>query len=173
LKNLELKAKYEDHRAAKKILKELNASYRGVLIQRDVYFNIPKGRLKLRSINNTSHELIYYNRADVKGKRLSFYFIEKIAHPEKTEKLLTEIQGKLVTVRKRRLLYIFENVRIHLDTVNGLGKFIELEAVIKTKKDAEGAKGKLNMLIRKLNISRSNTIAGSYSGLMLAKKNIL
>ena len=170
MKNLEIKAKCTGHFAAISALRKLNAENKGILKQRDVYFRISPGRLKLRSINREEHQLIYYRRPDRKSARFSNYFLEKIRYPGRTEKILGNSLGKLVTVNKKRVLYIYENVRIHLDTVGGLGKFIEIEIVCKTASDTRSAAKKMKMLTKVLGIKYKDHIKVSYSDMILFKK---
>ena len=170
MKNLEIKARCKDHAAAVKALKNLNAEYKGVLRQRDVYFRVDSGRLKLRSINGSEHQLIYYRRPDKKSARYSNYFLEMIRRPVEAEKLLQQSLGKLVTVNKTRKLYIYENVRIHLDTVRGLGGFIEIEVVCKTAGETRLAAKKMKMLLKELGIRHNDHIRYSYSDLIMQNK---
>lgn len=170
MKNLEIKAKCIDHSAAITALRKLNAEYNGILKQRDVYFKVSPGRLKLRSVNGFEHQLIYYRRLDKKSARYSNYFLEKVKFPEEAEKLLSDSLGKLVTVNKKRILYIYENVRIHLDTVRTLGKFIEIEVVCRTENESKTAAGKMRMLINALGLKRKDNLGNSYSDMLLTKK---
>lgn len=170
MKNLEIKARCKDHIAAVKALKNLNAEYKGVLRQRDVYFRVDSGRLKLRSINGSEHQLIYYRRSDKREARYSSYFIEQIRYPKVTEKLLRESLGVLVTVNKRRVLYLYENVRIHLDNVNGLGRFLEIEIVCSTKKETIATTTKMKMLKKEIGIKAKDLIGDSYSDMLLSRK---
>lgn len=169
MKNLEIKAKCIDHSTAISALRKLNAEYKGILNQRDVYFKVSSGRLKLRSINRAEYQLIYYRRPDRKSARYSNYFLEKIRHPVETEKLLGYALGKLVTVNKKRVLYIYENVRIHLDTIRGLGKFIEIEVVCRTANETKMASIKMKMLTKALGLKSKDKISVSYSDILLLK----
>ena len=165
MKNLEIKAKYSDLKTAMKIAEEIGAEYQGILDQEDIYFKISPGRLKLRIINNTDTELIYYKRANVKTARESEYEIFKVKNGKELLAVLKSILPINIIVKKRRELYIYENVRIHLDTVKRLGKFLEFEAVCKNKKEMSEAKGKLKKLIRNFNIKKDGLIKLSYSDL--------
>ncbi len=169
MKNLEIKSKCSDHSAAVSALRKLNAKYNGILKQRDVYFKVSPGRLKLRSINRVEHQLIYYRRPDRKSARYSNYFLEKIRYPVETEKLLGDSLGKLITVNKKRVLYIYENVRIHLDTIRGLGKFIEIEVVCRTANETKMAASKMQMLTKALGIKQKDRVSESYSDILHLK----
>lgn len=169
MRNLELKVKCNDHTAALSAVKILNANYEGILKQQDVYFDLTPGRLKLRSINNAQHQLIYYKRSNRASAKFSNYYIAEITHPKRVERLLKEIYGIKVIVSKTRKLYLWENVRIHIDSVITLGKFIEFEIVCNTKKEEKESHAKMKFLKKIFNISESNILRSSYSD-MLNKK---
>lgn len=169
MKNLELKVKCTDHRSALKAVKLLGAESAGILKQRDVYFNLTPGRLKLRSINNIEHQLIYYKRPNKASAKYSNYFISEISHPKRVEKILKEIYGIKVTVNKSRKLFLWQNVRIHIDTVYRLGKFIEFEIVCSNKIEEKESHEKMKYLIRLFNINKLNISKSSYSDIMLIK----
>jgi predicted adenylyl cyclase CyaB len=169
LKNLELKVKCKDHKQALKSLKLLNAEYAGILKQRDVYFNLSPGRLKLRSININVHQLIYYKRSNRASAKFSNYYISDIIHPKRVEMLLKEIFGIKIIVNKLRKLYIWQNVRIHIDTVSSLGKFIEFEIVCKSLKDEKGSFEKMKYLKNIFNISNNDILRSSYSDMLIRK----
>ena len=109
---------------------ELGARLRGLLVQEDVYFNSPKGRLKIRRTNQEPPELILYERGDQIGPKGSDYRRWKLKDPEQMHEVLTSLLGQRGVVRKERTLYILERTRIHLDRVQGLGSFLELEVVL-------------------------------------------
>ncbi len=170
MKNLELKVKCKSHRAALKAVKLLHAEYGGILKQRDVYFNISPGRLKLRTINKTEHQLIYYKRHNKKTAKISNYYISEITHPKRVEKILKEIYGIKVIVLKSRKLYLWQNVRIHIDTVNTLGKFIEFEIVCRSQKDENESAEKMNYLKFLFGIQNKEVLKYSYSDMLIKTK---
>jgi adenylate cyclase, class 2 len=128
-RNIELKARDPDPGRSLGRCRELNAQDHGELWQRDTYFNVPSGRLKLREQSPGEAHLIGYERADEPQERESRYRIAPAPDPAATGSLLAAMLGVRVTVTKTRRLFTYENVRIHLDTVELLGSFIELEAV--------------------------------------------
>lgn len=150
-------------------MKKLNAKYEGVLKQRDVYFNISPGRLKLRSINNSVHQLIYYKRSNRASAKFSNYYISEITHPNQVEKILSEIYGVKATVSKNRKLYFWENVRIHLDTVNKLGKFIEFEIVCGSKLQEKESAEKMRYLKNIFSIEKKSVLSSSYSDMLFRR----
>jgi adenylate cyclase, class 2 len=127
--NLELKARDPDPEHSLRVCRGLGAEDEGILFQRDTYFEVPKGRLKLRREGEATAHLISYERANVPQRRESRYRIVAISNPQGLEGALASVLGIAAVVTKTRRLFLFEGVRIHLDLVDGLGSFIELEAV--------------------------------------------
>ncbi len=166
--NLELKAKVSNLADAGRIARTIGAKKHSVLIQTDTYFNVPNGRLKLREINARKFELIYYFRANKSGDRYSDYTIVPLSEPRILKRILTKLFGQKVVVRKRRLLYRFNNARIHLDRVKGLGFFIEFEILV-TKGKAQ-AESFMLTLRKEFSISPAQVVAGSYSDLLFQKR---
>lgn len=169
MKNLELKVKYSDRKRVFNALKKLNAEYKGILHQRDVYFDISPGRLKLRSINNTIHQLIYYKRSNRATAKYSNYYISEISHPKNVEKILSDIYSVKVIVSKSRRLYLWQNVRIHVDNVYSLGKFIEFEIICNTILQENESLKKMKYLKEIFNIKNSDVLSSSYSDMILKK----
>lgn len=164
-RNLELKIKIYSFKKLKQILKQRRIQQTGLLIQKDVYYKADKGLLKLR-IENGAAGLIYYERNEKSEKRWSDFGLVKLsgANPEK---FLSKFLYAEVTVYKIRELYFFNNTRIHLDKVKGLGSFIELETkVVKGLKDAEK---RFSDLIEILGLEIQNQIRASYRDLLLKK----
>ena len=129
-RHLELKARDPDPVASLAAARALGARDQGVLSQRDTYFAAPRGRLKLREQEPGGAQLIAYERAVVAAARESRYRRVDVPDPEALRAALDAALGTTVVVRKRRHLLLSENVRIHLDDVEGLGAFVDLEAVV-------------------------------------------
>jgi len=135
--NVESKTRCADLEAVARLAATLGARYEGRLDQVDTYFRVPSGRLKLREIVrrapdgrvSSSAELIRYDRPDQTGARVSRYERTDIDDPEACRARLEAEQGLRGQVRKRRELWILESTRIHLDRVERLGDFVELETV--------------------------------------------
>src|SRR4051812_31521940 len=128
-RNIELKTRYPDLERAKRICLEIGAIEQPPLLQTDTYFAVPHGRLKLREMPDRA-ELIEYTREDKTATRASDYRIAAITDPANLKAILASALGIKVEVRKRREWFLWHNVRIHLDTVDDLGTFIEFEAVL-------------------------------------------
>lgn len=162
--NLEVKIKILSHAKLLVSLKKINAEYKGVLMQKDVYFKVRKGLLKLR-VEGGTYTLIKYLR-DEKGKRWSNYELLKL-EGKNPEKYLRDIFEVATVVEKRRKLYLYNNTRIHLDDVKGLGKFIELETLLVN--DKSDAAKRFNEIVGLLGLDISKQIRSSYKVLMLGK----
>jgi homotetrameric cytidine deaminase len=159
-RNLEIKARDADPRRTLEAALALGAEDGGELTQRDTYFGGARGRLKLREQTPGEAELIQYRRADEEGPRTSEFRVVPIAAADPLREALDAALGTLVVVEKRRRLLLWEGVRIHLDDVDDLGTFVELEA----PEDGD-QQAKVEKLTEALGIA--DPIAGSYSDLVL------
>src|SRR5215210_79252 len=128
-RNVELKAHDPDPARTLERALAAGAQDRGLLRQRDTYFAVAHGRLKLREEEPGGATLIGYERPDAASERVSDYRLVPVAEPEPLRATLSAANGVSAVVVKRRRLLIWETVRIHLDEVRGLGSFLELEAV--------------------------------------------
>jgi adenylate cyclase class IV len=128
-RNIELKATDPTPARSIEACRALNAEDRGTIWQRDSYFDVPFGGLKLREEDPGRPHLVQFERADEPQQRESRYRIIEIEDARTLLAALTAAIGLTVVVTKRRHLFLWQDVRIHLDTVEHLGSFIELEAV--------------------------------------------
>ncbi len=170
MRNIELKARLDAPDRAPEICGRLGAARQGAIRQTDTYFPVAHGRLKLRENQPGNTELIHYHRDNASGAKGSDYRIV-LASPE-MGKLLADALGVLVTVRKVRALWLWHNVRIHLDTVEGLGSFLEFEAVLGGMHDDADGHAKLRTLSDAFGIEQSDLIAVSYSDLLLGGQGL-
>jgi homotetrameric cytidine deaminase len=134
-RNVELKARDPHPDRTRERARALGAEDRGELRQRDTYFAAARGRLKLREQAPGGAELIAYERPDAAEARESRYRITPVADAAATAEALDAALGTVVVVDKRRHLLLWEGVRIHLDQVEGLGAFVELEGVATADSD--------------------------------------
>lgn len=118
--------------------------------QEDIYFNAPEGRLKLRKESSGASQLIFYHRPDCAAVRESQYQIYQTADSSALESLLKNALGIRLVVKKRRTLYLFRNVRIHLDRVDSLGDYLELESVVSDAYPAAVAAQNLRLIQQEL-----------------------
>ncbi|HEX2414060.1 MAG TPA: cytidine deaminase [Thermoleophilaceae bacterium] len=172
-RNIELKARDADPGRTLRLALALGADDRGEILQRDIYFTRARGRLKLREQEPGESELIQYRRADATEARASSYRRVAAAGPEGLKEALHEAYGTLVVVEKRRRLLIWEDVRIHLDDVEGLGSFVELEAVAPPESDLASEHDKVARLRDELRIEDARLVATSYSDLLLESEDRL
>ena len=165
--NIEIKARYEDAERAEENLNALGAGMAGTFHQKDTYFKVEQGRLKLRELGTDEGHLIFYFREDLAGPKRSDYEIAKTEDPEALRAILTKIHGTWIEVKKTRQVWLWENVRIHLDDVKGLGQFVEIEAVTE-EKGIEESHQRVETLMRALEITSEQLVEGSYGDIVAA-----
>jgi homotetrameric cytidine deaminase len=163
-RNVELKAIDPDPARTLALALALGASDEGVIVQRDTYFRVASGRLKLREEEPGGAHLIAYSRPDDAAVRVSSYRVLPAA--DGTLAALSETLGVDVVVEKRRHLLLWETVRIHLDEVTVLGSFLELEAVAEPDSDLYRERAQVDHLAAELSIGAP--LEGSYSDLLRA-----
>jgi homotetrameric cytidine deaminase len=167
-RNVELKAHAADPEATLRAALALDGvEDRGVLRQRDTYFRAPRGRLKLRRQDDHA-QLIAYARADAPGARESAYRLVDVPDPDALAAALESTYGVSVDVVKERQLLLWDDVRIHLDAVEGLGRFVELEAVAPADSDLQAEHAKLAHLRQALDIRDAELEPRGYAALLLA-----
>ena len=165
-KNLEIKVKLKSHKEVKKILWENKIQVSELLNQKDIYYKVEKGILKLR-VENESQTLIFYDRNEKSKKRWSDYYLLDLSSVD-ANTYLKRFLEVMIIVKKKRELFLYKNTRIHLDYVQGLGYFLELETrVTNGLKDAEK---RFNYLFDLLELKSKNEIRASYKDLLIAKK---
>jgi predicted adenylyl cyclase CyaB len=165
--NLEIKARCRDLAAARAAAERLATRYVGVDAQTDTYFVTRAGRLKLRRSSLSGGQLIPYLRADQTGPKRADYQVLPVPDADHLERTLAAILGVHRVVRKRREIFLVDNVRIHLDEVEGLGCFVELEAVYDGSAAAEAEQhARVAGLMRELGIGEADLVDTSYEGLL-------
>jgi adenylate cyclase class 2 len=171
--NVETKVRCADLQGVARLAAEIGAHYDGRLDQIDTYFGAVRGRLKLREITHTTPdgqvstgaELIRYERPDESGARVSVYELTEIADAESCRARLAEELGVRGRVEKQRELWLLDATRIHLDRVDGLGSFVELETVT-AGTPAEADRREHDRIAAALGLDQSATVAGSYIDLL-------
>lgn len=168
--NIEIKAKYEDIDKIRAILNEKQAISKGTDHQIDTYFKVPKGRLKLRE-GNIENYLIFYDRPDQEGPKQSDVILYKTTPNSELKNILLKTLEILIIVDKKREIYFIDNIKFHIDSVKGLGSFIEIEAI---DKDGNIGVDKLNeqckLYMDLFEIKESSLISCSYSDLLLQQQ---
>ena len=173
-RNIEIKARDVDPGRTLELALALGAEDRGEISQLDTYFARARGRLKLREQEPGENELIQYHRANAGEARTSEYRRVAAGEAEGLREALAEAYGTLVAVQKQRRLLLWENVRIHIDEVEGLGTFLELEAVAEADSDLSAEHDKIARLRDELLIDDdAGLVASSYSDLLLDSEELL
>ncbi|MCW2994031.1 MAG: cdd [Conexibacter sp.] len=166
LRNVELKARDHDPEATLAAALGHGAADQGVLRQIDTYFAAREGRLKLRE-EGGSATLIAYARADEATARTSAYHLVDVPDPAALKGALDAALGTVVVVEKFRRLLLWQDVRIHLDAVEGLGTWVELEAVAPADSDLTDEHRMVAELRAVLKIEDDEVVATGYAGLLL------
>ena len=164
--NIEIKARVRALAALRTRAEALSDVPVQVIPQEDTFFNVREGRLKLRVLAADRGQLIYYSRPDQSGPKRSDYHIYETGDPAGLKSLLALALGVRGVVRKTRYLYLAGQTRIHLDDVQGLGQFIELEVVLRPgQTDADGQAVAAD-LMAKLGVEESDLLDGAYMDLL-------
>lgn len=164
--NIEIKARVDEFDALKARAEALSDQPLQVIPQEDIFFNTEKGRLKLRILAPDLGYLIYYERPNQGGPKRSDYHLAETHDPENLKAALALALSIRGVVRKTRYLYMVGQTRIHLDDVEGLGHFMELEVVMREEQnDAEG-QAIAEDLMRKLEVREDALIEGAYMDLL-------
>ena len=140
-----------------------------VLHQTDTFFHTPKGRLKLREFADDDAQLIYYHRRNEIGPKLSEYTISRTQDAEDLKTTLSETVGQLAEVKKRRQLLKVSRIRLHFDSVEGLGNFIELEVVLRPSETLDIGQREATRLMDALEIKKQDLIDCAYVDLLLQR----
>ena len=165
-RNVEVKARVTDFDGLRRRAESMSDTPVEVLDQRDTFFVVPHGRLKLRVLAPDACELIYYERPDDTGAKVSEYYVIRSSDPETFLKVLSaalEIRG---VVAKRRFLYRIGRTRVHLDDVEGLGTFMELEVVLDEGQSSEEGHAVAEKLLEDLDIGEADRVSGAYIDLL-------
>lgn len=162
-KNLELKLKIISISIIENLILNLKIEFNSEFSQEDIYYHFNKGLLKIR-IEGENKSLIFYSRDEKETNRWSNYSILNLTE-EKYKKFLNKSYQEIIRVKKRRKLYIYKNTRIHLDRVEDLGDFLELETVVKQNK--ESAKIEFDEVVKFLNLDLNQQIKDSYKNLLM------
>jgi adenylate cyclase class 2 len=165
--NIEIKAKCFHPEMVEAFLFEQKAEFAGVDIQKDTYFNIHKGRLKLRQ-GNIENNLIFYNRNNQKGPKQSDFHLAPVTKPAELESLLCEALDIKGVVEKKRKIFFLHNIKVHLDEVTNLGSFLEIEVsnILNPETPVEILYQQCTELMQQLNIKEEDLLDSSYSDML-------
>jgi predicted adenylyl cyclase CyaB len=164
--NIEIKARVHDFYALRQRAEQLSDAPCQVISQEDTFFNCPHGRIKLRELGPQHGQLVYYLRQDSAGPKHSDYKIFETDNPAELKTIMAQAYGVRGVISKVRYLYMVGQTRIHLDDVLGLGKFMELEVVLRSDQTDEQGQAIAEDLMRKLGIREADLIEAAYMDLM-------
>ena len=168
-RNVEIKAFVTCMSSLRSKAAELSKSDGVEIKQSDTFFTTNQGRLKLRHLIGTDAQLVYYDRSDKEGPKLSDYHIVTTDQPEELSKVLSKALGVRGEVKKTRWLYTVGQTRVHCDTVEGLGDFAELEVVLEDNQSVEDGQLIADDLMEKLGIEKTKLIKCAYMDLLDAQ----
>jgi adenylate cyclase, class 2 len=165
MRNLEAKFRLSDLARTLERAEAMGFAVRAVLSQRDTFFNVPFGKLKMREQPDGA-SLIHYQRAHSQNLELSNYEIIPVADASAMRAILSAALGVLAEVRKERMVLMRRNIRLHLDHVDNLGEFAEIEAVLDGYDAADSYRAEVAEILAGLEIREPDLIAVSYFELM-------
>lgn len=161
-RNIEIKAHARDFEAQARAAECIADGPAQLIIQEDTFFHVSSGRLKLREFGNGTGELIQYHRADAAGPKQSSYVLSRTDEPATLKSALANALGVRAVVRKKRTLYRSGQTRIHLDEVEDLGRFLELEVVLHATQNAREGASIAEKLMTQLDIGEIDLITDAY-----------
>lgn len=167
--NVEIKASIKNYSRLADIVSKLADEGPDLLNQEDTFFNCPHGRLKLRKFSENQGELIFYKRDNLPGPKLSEYQILPTNNPVLLRNIMAASLGVVGVVRKKRTLFKIAQTRIHLDHVEGLGDFLELEVVLNDHQGVDFGESIAKELLERLEIKSESLMEKSYLELLLEK----
>lgn len=167
MENIEIKLECRDADLARAICRSYGAVFAGTLRQTDTYFRVPGGRLKKRETPGEEAEYIQYERADEARPRRSIFAL--YTPKEARRKFGRRALPVWVVVRKKRDLFLTGNIRIHIDDVEGLGRFVEFEALVSSSQSAARCRKAIAKLREVLTPALGEPIALGYADLLAAE----
>jgi predicted adenylyl cyclase CyaB len=166
---MEIKARIDNIEAIAVVAASLANAAPVEIYQDDTFFQCETGRLKLRAFSENQGEIIFYNRPDRAGPKECFHVRSQTTEPASLCEALSLAYGQAGRVRKNRTLYLIGRTRIHLDRVEGLGDFLELEVVLSEGESPQHGIDTAHQLMAKLRVDPSQLIEGAYVDLLKNK----
>ncbi len=165
-RNVEIKARLPNIEELRSLAAALSDCAPEVIEQEDIFFNVPRGRLKLRILSPTNGQLIFYERTDQAGPKISTYSIVETDQPYKLKVVMAAAYGIRNAVRKTRKLYMYGRTRIHIDHVESLGNFLELEIMLEEVGDERVGEIEIYELMKKFGLSETQLVEDAYIDLL-------
>ncbi|MBN2581990.1 MAG: class IV adenylate cyclase [Planctomycetes bacterium] len=169
-RNMEVKARVRDVGDVERTIRDLTRAEPHVMHQEDTFYRVPRGRLKVRHDEHGESAVVYYLRADTPGPILSRYFRRRLDDAAATMDELGRRYGVKAVVRKQRKLFMSGSTRIHLDCVEGLGDFVEIEVPVASMCQKATAANEARNLMRQLGIEPCDVLACAYEDLLAANE---
>jgi len=170
--NIEIKARLRDRAAVEAIVRKRADHGPELIVQEDVFFPCELGRLKLRTLSDGCGELIFYHRLDTEGPTESEFFKAPTSDPEAMATAMSAALGTVGVVRKRRTLYLVGQTRVHLDEVEGLGHWLELEVVLEPNQSADDGARIAHELMRLFGARKDDLEARAYIDLLTVQAEV-
>lgn len=168
-RNIEIKARARALDELRERAAALSTDAPLIFRQQDFFYDVPRGRLKLRQFDDgTPAELIFYQRDDRDGPKASYYTRSPVTNPEAMHALLATALTTRGIVTKERQVYFVGRTRVHLDRVDGLGDFVELEVVLEPGEDEADGTAEAHELLAKLGVPQVDLVAVAYVDLLNA-----
>ncbi len=167
--NIEIKARIDSVEQLIPVAAFLSDGDPVEIVQDDTFFPCPAGRLKLRAFTDGTGVLIFYKRADAKGPKESFFTTAPTHAPDALRHTLTLAYGQSGRVKKQRLLFTTGRTRIHLDRVEGLGDYLELEVVLADGEAIETGQQEAYAVMARLGVQQSQLVERAYVDLLADK----
>jgi predicted adenylyl cyclase CyaB len=168
-RNVELKARLDDLAAVITKASGLATDGPTEMLQEDIFFRCDAGRLKLRVFSPDLGELIFYRRPDLRGPKESYYLRSPTSAPETMREALASAYGEVGRVRKHRTVFLVGRTRVHIDRVEGLGDFLELEVVLQEGESAGIGENEAQHLMQQLGIDGASLVDRAYIDLLLQR----
>lgn len=165
-RNVEVKARVEDLEKLSAVVAAAADQGPFEIRQDDTFFPCESGRLKLRDFGDGRGELIFYQRANELDPKASFYIVSVTSMPTELRESLLLAYGCVGRVVKRRSLYLVGRTRVHLDRVEGLGDFVELEVVLGNDETVECGEVEARQLMSRFGIGKEQLVGGAYVDLV-------
>jgi len=165
-RNIEIKARIENVQELKRIAASITNDDPLEILQDDTFFPCDAGRLKLRAFADGTGVLIFYRRADEQGPKESFYKTTQTDSPDALRETLSLAYGQSGRVKKHRTLFTFGRTRIHLDSVEGLGDYMELEVMMADGEACEAGKQEAYEIMARLGVQKSQLVGAAYVDLL-------
>lgn len=167
--NVEIKALSNNAAFIREYLQKAGADFKGTDVQTDTYFKVPSGRLKLRQ-GKIENNLIWYERPNQEGPKQSDFMLTAVQDGEALKAILQKALGVKVTVTKTREIYYIDNVKFHIDELEGLGSFVEIEAGNKLADvPVEKLDEQCRFYMEEFGIKEVDLLSHSYSDMFLEK----